>query len=206
MTLKNDKDKISYIIGEDLGSSFVRDGYEIDLDILIEAMKLTFNGEKLTDLTDIEKDKVLQAWQTQMQAKKAKQNQQAGIKAREEGEIFLRSNREKEDVTETPSGLQYIVMKDGNGAKPKQTDTVKVHYHGTLLNGTVFDSSVQRGEPIAFPLNQVIAGWTEGVQLMSVGSKYKFFIPADLAYGDAPVGNIPSGSTLVFEVELLGIQ
>src|SRR5574344_2611898 len=200
MTLKNDKDKISYIIGEDLGSSFVREGYEIDLDILIEAMKRTFNGEKLTDLTDIEKDKVLQAWQTQMQAKKAKQNQQAGLKAREEGEAFLRSNREKEDVTESPSGLQSIVMKEGSGAKPKQTDTVKVHYHGTLLNGTVFDSSVQRGEPIAFPLNQVIAGWTEGVQLMSVGSKYKFFIPADLAYGDAPVGNIPSGSTLIFEV------
>ena len=102
--------------------------------------------------------------------------------------------------------MQYTVLKEGVGQKPKATDQVRVHYHGTLLNGTVFDSSVQRGESIVFPLNQVIAGWTEGVQLMNVGSKYRFFIPADLAYGDQMVGNIPAGSTLIFEVELLGIE
>ncbi|HBN05474.1 MAG TPA: peptidylprolyl isomerase, partial [Bacteroidales bacterium] len=95
---------------------------------------------------------------------------------------------------------------EGNGARPKSTDTVNVHYHGTLIDGNVFDSSVQRGEPISFPLNQVIQGWTEGLQLMTVGSKYTFFIPADLAYGDSPVGTIPAGSTLVFDVELLGIN
>lgn len=208
MTLQNDKDKISYIIGEDIGASFVKEGYEINIDIVIEAMKEAFQakGEDLAWLTQDEKAKVLTSWQTKMKAQKEKEMKQAGLKAREEGEIFLRGNREKEGVVETPSGLQYMVISEGKGQKPKQTDTVKVHYHGTLLNGQVFDSSVQRGEPIAFPLNQVIAGWTEGVQLMSVGSKYRFFIPADLAYGDAPVGNIPSGSTLIFDVELLGIQ
>ena len=108
----------------------------------------------------------------------------------------------------TPSGLKYQVLKQGTGTVyPKATDTVKVHYHGTLLNGTVFDSSVQRGEPISFPLNQVIAGWTEGLQLMKVGDKFKFEIPANLAYGDSsPSPAIPPNSPLVFEVELLGIQ
>jgi len=107
----------------------------------------------------------------------------------------------------TASGLKYQVLKRGSGGKsPKATDTVKVHYHGTLLDGTVFDSSVQRGEPISFPLNQVIAGWTEGLQLMQVGDKFKFTIPANLAYGDISRPKIPAGSTLVFEVELLGIE
>lgn len=112
------------------------------------------------------------------------------------------------EMKTTASGLKYQVLKQGTGtASPKATDTVKVHYHGTLLNGTVFDSSVQRGEPISFPLNQVIAGWTEGLQLMKVGDKFKFEIPANLAYGEnSPTPAIPPNSTLVFEVELLGIQ
>ena len=111
-------------------------------------------------------------------------------------------------MTTTPSGLKYEVLRRGTGtASPKASDTVRVHYHGTLLNGTVFDSSVQRGQPISFPLNAVIAGWTEGLQLMKVGDKFKFEIPPNLAYGDAsPSPKIPPGSTLVFEVELLGIE
>jgi FKBP-type peptidyl-prolyl cis-trans isomerase len=110
-------------------------------------------------------------------------------------------------MTTTPSGLKYTVKKGTGAVSPKASDTVNVHYHGTLLNGTVFDSSVQRGEPISFPLNRVIAGWTEGLQLMKVGDKFKFEIPPDLAYGDAsPASTIPPNSTLVFEVELLGIQ
>ena len=123
-----------------------------------------------------------------------------------EGEQFLAENALKEGVVTTESGLQYEVIKMGRGKKPAATDKVKVHYHGTLINGTVFDSSVERGEPIVFGLNQVIAGWTEGLQLMPVGSKFKFYIPQDLGYGAQNAGTIPPYSTLIFEVELLGIE
>jgi peptidylprolyl isomerase len=124
-----------------------------------------------------------------------------------EGDDFLADNAKRDEVTQTASGLQYEVLTEGEGdAHPVATDTVLVHYHGTLLNGSVFDSSVKRGEPISFPLNRVIPGWTEGVQLMTKGAKYKFFIPARLAYGNQRVGSIPGGSLLVFEVELLDIQ
>ncbi len=124
-----------------------------------------------------------------------------------EGQDFLAANKNKPGVIETPSGLQYEVMTEGTGDKPKDTDKVKCHYHGTLINGTIFDSSVQRGQPATFPLNQVIKGWTEGVQLMSVGSKWRFFIPPHLGYGDRQVGpTIGPNTTLIFEVELLGIN
>lgn len=124
-----------------------------------------------------------------------------------EGQEFLATNKQKPGITELPSGLQYEILQEGNGPKPKATDKVLCHYHGTLINGTIFDSSVQRGQPIAFPLNQVIAGWTEGVQLMGVGSKWRFFIPPHLAYGNRQVGPvIGPNSTLIFDVELLGIN
>lgn len=124
-----------------------------------------------------------------------------------EGQDFLATNKQKEGVVELPSGLQYQILKEGDGPKPKETDKVLCHYHGTLINGTIFDSSVQRGQPIAFPLNQVIKGWTEGVQLMGVGSKWRFFIPPHLGYGDRQVGpTIGPNSTLIFDVELLGIN
>jgi len=123
------------------------------------------------------------------------------------GAEYLAENAKRPEVTETASGLQYEVLTEGEGGdKPKATDKVLVHYHGTLTNGSVFDSSVKRGEPISFGLNQVIPGWTEGVQLMSVGDKYRFHIPANLAYGNRNVGTIPAGSVLVFDVELLGIN
>ena len=125
---------------------------------------------------------------------------------KEQGEKFLEENKLREGVIVTESGLQYEVLKMGKGQKPSATDRVKVHYHGTLIDGTVFDSSVDRGEPIVFGLNQVIAGWTEGVQLMPVGSKFKFFIPQELGYGSRAAGSIPPYSTLIFEVELLGIE
>jgi len=125
---------------------------------------------------------------------------------RKAGEQFLAENKLREGVVTTESGLQYEVLKEGKGKKPEATDKVKVHYHGTLIDGTVFDSSVERGEPIVFGLNQVIAGWTEGLQLMPVGSKYKLFIPQELGYGSRPAGQIPPYSTLIFEVELLGIE
>ncbi len=123
------------------------------------------------------------------------------------GDSFLAENAKKEGVKTTASGLQYLVMKSGTGATPKLSDGVKVHYHGTLINGTVFDSSVERGEPISFPVSGVIAGWTEALQLMKVGDKWKLFIPAKLAYGDqSPSPKIPANSPLIFEVELLGIE
>lgn len=206
MKLETQKDKVSYILGEDIGKSVISEGYELNIDILIDAIRKAAKGESENLMTEQEKSRVMQEWQAEMDAKRSARAKEMGAKAKKEGEIFLQNNRKNENVVETPSGLQYTVMKDGVGPKPKATDKVRVHYHGTLLNGTVFDSSVQRGESIVFPLNQVIAGWTEGVQLMNVGSKYRFFIPADLAYGEQAVGNIPPCSTLIFEVELLGIE
>lgn len=134
-------------------------------------------------------------------------NKEKADKNQEEGQAFLAENKNNEGVTELPSGLQYLVLKEGDGEKPTEHNKVTCHYHGTLINGTVFDSSVQRGKPASFPLNMVIKGWTEGLQLMSVGSKYRFFIPADLAYGDRHVSaEIGPNSTLIFDVELLGIN
>lgn len=136
-----------------------------------------------------------------------KQQEEAGKAIREEGEAFLLENAKKEGVTVLPSGLQYSVIKEGTGRKPKATDKVKCHYEGTLINGTVFDSSYRRGEPAVFPLNGVIAGWTEGVQLMSEGAKYRFFIPYNLAYGERGAGQaIPPYAALVFDVELISVE
>ena len=206
MKLTNDKEKVSYIIGEDIGFSFQREGYDLDIDIMLEAIKGAATGKSENLLSETEKNEVMMRWQQEMQAKKQAQMAEQAKAAKKDGMAFLAQNRNNPGVFETPSGLQYQVIKGAAGRKPAATDTVHVHYHGTILNGQVFDSSVQRGEPISFPLNQVIAGWTEGVQLMSIGSKYKFFIPADLAYGDQAVGTIPAGSTLIFEVELLDIK
>ena len=206
MKLTNDKEKVSYIIGEDIGFSFQREGYDLDIDIMLEAIKGAATGKSENLLSETEKNEVMMRWQQEMQAKKQAQMAEQAKAAKKDGAAFLAQNRNNPGVFETPSGLQYQVIKGAEGRKPAATDTVHVHYHGTLLNGQVFDSSVQRGEPISFPLNQVIAGWTEGVQLMSIGSKYKFFIPSELAYGDQAVGTIPAGSTLIFEVELLDIK
>ena len=138
---------------------------------------------------------------------KSANNKKAAAENVELGKQFLLENKAKEGVIETQSGLQYQVLAKGQGKeKPKASSTVKVHYHGTLLDGTVFDSSVDRGEPISFPLNRVIKGWTEGVQLMTVGDKFRFFIPADLAYGNSAAGKIAPGSTLIFDVELLEVN
>lgn len=136
--------------------------------------------------------------------KKKAEQAAANLKA---GEDFLNSNKEREGVIALPSGLQYEILKDAEGPKPTAFNTVTCHYHGTLIDGSVFDSSVQRGKPASFPLNMVIKGWTEGLQLMSVGSKYRFFIPANLAYGERQVSaQIGANSTLIFDVELLGIN
>lgn len=206
MKLNDDRDKISYIIGEDIGNSIAKEDYDLNLDILVEAIHLAAEKRSENLMTEQEKNNVMSKWQQEMQKKKQAKDAEESKVSKKEGEEFLSNNRKNANVKETPSGLQYTVITESIGKKPTKSDTVKVHYHGTLLNGKVFDSSVQRGEPISFPLNQVIAGWTEGLQLMSVGSKYRFFIPSNLAYGDQAVGTIPAGSTLIFEVELLGIE
>ncbi len=134
-------------------------------------------------------------------------NKKAALENKQKGEQYLAANKNREGVVTTSSGLQYKVLQPGTGRQhPGATDTVKVHYHGTLLDGSVFDSSVERGEPIEFGLHQVIRGWTEGLQLMVVGEKTRLFIPSDLAYGDRRAGSIEPGSTLIFDVELLGIN
>ncbi|MCK5815986.1 MAG: FKBP-type peptidyl-prolyl cis-trans isomerase, partial [Flavobacteriaceae bacterium] len=144
--------------------------------------------------------------QEEKKAAKLKETEEEFGEVKKGGETFLEANKTKEGVQVTESGLQYIVLKEGTGEQPTKASRVKVHYHGTLIDGTVFDSSVDRGEPTEFGVSQVIKGWTEGLQLMKVGAKYKFFIPQELAYGARPAGKIKPYSALIFEVELLEIK
>ncbi len=206
MQLNNDRDKVSFIIGEDIALSVIKEDMDLNIDVLVEALRDKLAGKSQNTMTEEEKNRVMHAWQHEMQHKQQERMQKQSVEQKKLGNEFLENNRKQPNVIETASGLQYTVLVEGSGASPKATDTVKVHYHGTLLNGTVFDSSVQRGEAISFPLNQVIAGWTEGLQTMKVGGKTRFYIPSNLAYGDQAIGNIPAGSTLIFEVELLGIE
>jgi FKBP-type peptidyl-prolyl cis-trans isomerase FklB len=197
---------VSYSIGTMIAGNLKQQGIEVDLAELTKGLADTIEGKK-PRLDQAQVQQVMMAMQ-QQQMKAQQEKAAAGAdKNKEEGAAFLAKNGKEEGVVTTASGLQYKILKQGDGAKPAATDKVKVHYHGTLLDGKVFDSSVDRGEPISFPLDGVIKGWTEGVQLMPVGSKFKFFIPSDLAYGDGGAGaDIGPGSTLIFEVELLEIE
>ncbi|MBE6387580.1 MAG: FKBP-type peptidyl-prolyl cis-trans isomerase [Lentisphaerae bacterium] len=200
-----EQQKISYALGMNIMGNLAELPIEIDVESVISAIK-DVSAEKETALKVEEYHKYMQEFQKKVQeagqqavAKAAENNKKAGAE-------FLAENAKKEGVKVTPSGLQYRVITEGSGTKPSASSKIKVHYTGKLTDGTVFDSSVQRGEPIDFALNQVIPGWTEGVQLMTPGSKYEFVIPSDLAYGDRGAGNaIPPGATLVFEVELLAV-
>jgi FKBP-type peptidyl-prolyl cis-trans isomerase len=203
--LNTDEQKLGYIIGMDIGKSLRQQGTEVDIDSLMDAIRATYNGEELA-MTDEQAAAIRQEYVQKRQAAQQAEVAAAGGKNLAEGQKFLADNKLKEGVQTTASGLQYKVLTMGDGAKPAATDTVKVHYRGTLLDGTEFDSSYARNEPISFALNRVIAGWTEGVQLMPIGSKYMFYIAPDLAYGEAGGGPIPPNSTLVFEVELLDIE
>ena len=193
-------DKVSYALGLSLGQNMASSGVKtIEYDDLVAGMKAIMNKEKPAISFD-EAQEVLNTFFAELEA-------QVAGKAKEEGEAFLAANAKREGVNVTASGLQYEVLTAAEGKKPKATDKVKVHYEGTLIDGTVFDSSYRRGEAISFGLNQVIQGWTEGVQLMSVGAKYKFFIPYNLAYGERGAGaQIPPYAALIFTVELLGIE
>ena len=193
-------DKVSYALGLSLGQNMASSGVKtIEYDDLVAGMKAIMNKEKPAISFD-EAQEVLNTFFAELEA-------QVAGKAKEEGEAFLAANAKREGVNVTASGLQYEVLTAAEGKKPKATDKVKVHYEGTLIDGTVFDSSYRRGEAISFGLNQVIQGWTEGVQLMSVGAKYKFFIPYNLAYGERGAGaQIPPYAALIFTVELLDIE
>lgn len=206
MTLKDDKDKVSYAIGLNIGKSMKQEGLDINPDALAAAMKDVFAGAK-TQLTDEEVQAVMQDFQKKMMAKQAAARDEGLGKNKAEGEKFLADNKKKEGIKTTASGLQYKVITDGKGKTPKATDTVKTHYRGTLINGTEFDSSYKRGEPAEFPVNGVIKGWTEALQLMKEGSKWQLYIPSELAYGERGAGkDIGPNSTLIFDIELLSVK
>ena len=193
------KDSASYGLGVLVAQNFKSQNIEINADLLQKGFNEVMKGEK-TPITDMQANTLIQKYMQKEQAKAFEPNRMAGEK-------FIAENKTKEGVVTLPSGLQYQIMKAGDGPKPASTDKVKTHYHGTLIDGTVFDSSVQRGEPITFPVTGVIPGWIEALQLMPVGSKWKLFIPQALAYGPRGSGpTIKPYSALVFEVELLGIE
>ena len=204
-TVKVDKHSISTMIGMDIGRGLTQIKDDIDIKAVEQALEQTLKGEK-TSLTQEEALQVRQEFMKQMQAKRVAEQKAAAEKNKKDGEAFLAANKSKPGVKTTASGLQYLVEKQGTGAKPKATDTVKVNYLGTKIDGEKFDSSYDRGQPATFPLNGVIKGWSEGLQLMPVGSKYKLFVPADLGYGENGPGPIGPNATLIFEVELLDIE
>ncbi len=193
-------DKLSYAWGLAMGKQLQAMGVkDLDSESFKDGVKVAFDGGEPAISVE-EAQKIINDFLMDLEKK-------ASEAARAEGEAFLAENGKKENVKTTASGLQYIVEKEGEGAQPSAEDEVTVHYTGKLLNGTVFDSSVNRGEPATFPLNRVIPGWTEGVQLMKEGAKYRFFIPSDLAYGPQGVPNaIPPHSTLIFDVELIKVN
>ena len=206
MTLKDNKDKVSYSIGLNIGKSMKQEGLDINPDALAAAMKDVFAGAK-PQLTDEEVQAVMQEFQKEMMAKRMKGQQEGLTKNKAEGEKFLADNKKKEGIKTTASGLQYKVIKDGTGKTPKATDTVSTHYRGTLISGKEFDSSYKRGEPAEFPVNGVIKGWTEALQLMKEGAKWQLFIPSELADGERGAGqDIGPNSTLIFDIELLSVK
>jgi FKBP-type peptidyl-prolyl cis-trans isomerase FklB len=196
--LKDLKDKASYAIGLNFGFNFKRENVDLNTDAFSAGFKDAMAGRKPL-LTENEVKDTMTAFEKDMEAKQ----QATAQKNAADGDKFLADNKSKEGVKTTASGLQYKVKKDGTGAQPKATDTVTVNYRGTLIDGTEFDSSYKRGQPATFPVNGVIKGWTEALQMMKVGSAYQLFIPASLAYGPQGRPGLPPNSTLIFEVELL---
>jgi FKBP-type peptidyl-prolyl cis-trans isomerase len=199
------QDRASYTIGLNLGKSLKTNDIQANIDLIVKGLRDGLGGGQAL-LTDEEMQTTMQTLQQQVTAQQEAKRKALGEKNKVEGEAFLAKNKEKPGVKTTASGLQYEVISEGTGPMPKATDSVTVNYKGTLMDGTVFDSSYDRKEPVTFVLNQVIPGWTEGVQLMKVGSKYKFYIPAAMGYGERGAGNtIGPNTPLIFEVELLSI-
>ena len=200
-------DKLSYALGIGIGSQLAGMGArELNIDDFAQAIKDVISGSQLK-VDNVEAQTLVQNFFQEQEAKQQAAAAEAGKAAKAEGEAFLAENGKKEGIVTLPSGLQYQVLREGNGKKPSATDQVVCHYEGTLIDGTVFDSSYQRNQPATFGLNQVIPGWTEGVQLMQEGAKYRFFIPYKLAYGERGAGaQIPPFATLVFDVELIEVK
>lgn len=204
--LPTEKDRVSYMIGMGLGKSLEPIKDEIDFDVVAKAVKSSLAGEKLL-MDEKQAQEINETFMQKMQAKQIAEMMAKSKKNLEDGQKFLAENGKKPNVKTTASGLQYEVVTEGTGPKPTASDVVRVHYKGTLLDGKTFDSSYDRGEPVVFPLGQVVPGWQEGIALMPVGSKYKLWIPAKLGYGEkgTPGGPIGPNATLAFEVELLEI-
>lgn len=199
-------DKVSYALGIGIGRQLSQMGAaDLNIDDFAQAIKDVIAGD--LKLGDAEAQQIVQEFFAKQEEKQKAEAAEKGKAAKQDGEKFLAENGKKEGVITTASGLQYQVLREGNGQSPKATDTVECHYEGTLIDGTKFDSSYDRGQTATFPLNQVIAGWTEGLQLMKEGGKYRFFIPYELGYGERGAGtSIPPFSTLVFDVELVSVK
>ncbi len=204
--LKSFEQKLSYMLGQQIGNNIKESPTEIDIDIFVSGIRDSLKGNKSL-LSDEETNQVRQEFSRQVQETRNQKMAALSGKNLKDGEAFLAENKKKEGIVTTDSGLQYKVLKQGDGPKPQSTDKVTVHYRGTLLDGTEFDSSYKRGQPASFQVGGVIRGWTEALQLMNVGSKYQLFIPAGLAYGQRGAGQrIGPNSMLIFDVELLNIE
>lgn len=206
ISLKSQREKISYIIGMDIGNNLKKQAIDVDPDIFLRGLKDALSGVKPL-MSEDEVREVTTAFRQEMMSKQAEESKKLAEKNKKEEETFLAENSRKEGIKTLPSGLQYKVITEGTGKSPKESDTVNVNYRGTLIDGTEFDSSYKRGQPATFPVNGVIPGWTEALQLMKEGAKWQLFIPANLAYGEKGAGNIIGpNATLVFEVELISIK
>jgi FKBP-type peptidyl-prolyl cis-trans isomerase FklB len=204
--LKSEKEKISYSIGVEIGNTLKKQALDIEPEILVKGIKDVLAGAKMS-MTEEEVIETLTSFKKDFVAKKQELVKQLADKNKKEGGAFLAENQKKEGVKTLPSGLQYKVIKSGTGKKPKPDDTVTTHYRGSLIDGTEFDSSYRRGKPVTFPVNGVIPGWTEALQLMEEGAKWELFVPSNLAYGEQGAGNeIGPHATLIFEVELISVQ
>lgn len=203
--LENDQEKVSYSFGLVLGKRMKNDLPDLNVDVFMQGVKDAIQS-KAPLLNDEEVAEVLSTFQRDMQQQQMEKVQEISDKNKKVGQEFLAKNKNKEGVVTLESGLQYKVLKEGKGPQPGPSDVVKVHYTGSLISGEVFDSSVERGEPVTFPLNGVIAGWTEALQLMPTGSKWQLYIPSELAYGTNGNRSIGPNETLLFDVELISIE
>lgn len=202
--LKSQKDKVSYSIGVDIGRNLKRQNLDLNPVIVGAGIRDIFDSLKI-QMSDSDMTQVMMAFQTEMREKQQRQTRELGERNKKAGADFLAANKTKQGVVTLPDGLQYKVIKTGTGPKPKASDSVTVHYRGTLVDGTEFDNTLKRGGPETFPLKDVVKGWSEAIQMMNIGSKWEIYIPSDLGFGEQGAGSvIPPNSVLIFEVELLG--